>query len=957
MRSTFKRQPGIVSDGNIKNTSRYFNQMEFHGTVHNDNYFEADQFSFMKSKNLYVDNNNALISRDPLRKDSVPNPPVANVTLKDIKVFGNLTFYVWINDTNDLYWITTSDPALQTLEAYTNYHITAVDQYIIVFNNINAQVVNTLKSPLTWEPLTDNVEIPITSRTVGGVTTEYPTNGFTTAYKEQYVWSNQSHPTLPEGDTAEVDLVFDGSDETFILPNANILTDYRVPRKLNFIMAEDDLFSTARGIICIGRADHFMISYDDGVTFSKVFYPLMGTFLRIASISRDGNYFFVVATDAVYRCNLGDHTWVAIYWGGDKGFNQDLGSWPGVNNICCFLTGDVFSYIVKNTVNNETRFYMKGPGFGHLTSGLMDNTLHNLATRTDIVFSNDRLERDIDCDRVRMMMSVNIVGNVTNFAGIFPTSTLTSQIVISRYGTAGGTDISLSTQTTTITGSAAAPDPMSGSSITVRSSNGWTARGIRFTGLIYNDIGWYRFTLEAGISMSGSTAQEFNDYTQNAGIGITIRTGYPYQLTGGWIIATYVMNTDLTEGEYIPDPPVTGTRNETWVSGDYWFMHIGDTIWTNRLSDGDIATLTYSRGANDLNVYTNVPDVSYSDTELYMGFGQEIQITANVRDGVDIKFNLPAINDHVFIDDITALINVSNTEVAAFFKNQVYIISRVEDPNFGYRYDYYKTKLSVGVRLGDDVINTLEGNHTIFATRRGLSVMGYQSFMATTDQQIEYITDNIRDIWYAFYDATSAYDSNGNYVGPGIKILQMGYWIFLTNGTKDIIVLDLRYSTWWFWQIPLNIKFLMTDQETLRLLADTLYRFEAITDTQRNYRDFPDERRQTTIDWYCQSQPLHFKFPNHYKNLRQLVFTLQETNEAKQTSLVQIKLFRKLVDVKEPEIIDFKIDEYKTFVKRFNYWRINAIQWGIANDPENIIPAQLKLNGVSVKYELGEEVR
>ena len=45
------------------------------------------------------------------------------------------------------------------------------------------------------------------------------------------------------------------------------------------------------------------------------------------------------------------------------------------------------------------------------------------------------------------------------------------------------------------------------------------------------------------------------------------------------------------------------------------------------------------------------------------------------------------------------------------------------------------------------------------------------------------------------------------------------------------------------------------------------------------------------IDWYIESQPLHFKMPNHYKNIRQLIFQFKETTENEQTIVVQIKLY------------------------------------------------------------------
>ena len=56
-------------------------------------------------------------------------------------------------------------------------------------------------------------------------------------------------------------------------------------------------------------------------------------------------------------------------------------------------------------------------------------------------------------------------------------------------------------------------------------------------------------------------------------------------------------------------------------------------------------------------------------------------------------------------------------------------------------------------------------------------------------------------------------------------------------------------------------------------------------------------------------------------------------------------------------MIKFKIDEFKTVVKRFNYWKINELQWALSSDNNTSIPAQLILNGIDIKYEIGEEVR
>ena len=247
--------------------------------------------------------------------------------------------------------------------------------------------------------------------------------------------------------------------------------------------------------------------------------------------------------------------------------------------------------------------------------------------------------------------------------------------------------------------------------------------------------------------------------------------------------------------------------------------------------------MTYTYQPDD-NLFTRIPTVSYSDTELYLGFENNLQITSNLNDGETIKFNLPAINNHSFIAPISYMINISTTEVAIFFVNNIIICSKVQDELLTYRYDYYNTKLSTGIRYGDMVMNTLEGSYTIFPTKRGLAFMNYQSFMATTDQVLNYVTDLIRDLWDDFYDKSSK-----------IKMIQHNSYLMLTNGTNEILLFDVNKMTWWKWEVPFNITSLTSDQLKLGLISDKLYVF----DKSDVYRDFPKTDYATDIDWYIQS--------------------------------------------------------------------------------------------------------
>lgn len=365
-------------------------------------------------------------------------------------------------------------------------------------------------------------------------------------------------------------------------------------------------------------------------------------------------------------------------------------------------------------------------------------------------------------------------------------------------------------------------------------------------------------------------------------------------------------------------------------------------LFVSEFSDSDQAKIDFEIGTDE--PYLGIPTVSFSGADLYLGFDNYLAITSNSRKEDTLLFNLPTVTNQYFRTTITNLINISTTDLAIFFEDKIIICSKVEDATLGFRYDYYPTKLSTGMRLGDDVINILEGSFTIFPTKRGVACMSYQAFMATTDQVLTYISDDIEDKYDKFYAEST-----------NIKMIQVRDKLFMSNGTKDILIYDLTARSWWYWQIPQNIKKLLSDQLDLQVITDKLCVFK----DNNVYKDFPHTAYEEKIDWYIMSQPLYLKAPNHYKNLKQLVFHLlgDESDNNPHSILVQIRCYRKKLNTKEPELISFKIEELRTFVKRFNYWKINEIQYGLASDDDTVIPTRLKLNGISIKYEIGEEVR
>ena len=1098
---TFKRNIPEI-DTTLGNYNKYFNQFNFKGISEDDNIYQVDQESFRDVKNVYLDEDDHFVSRESLQTD-------INL-LEDIKKLIDLNLYSLINiysvgigklwvmkfktdNTYSLFLITNDGQYHFELTGINKYHISVIEHYVIVFNDSEkgAQVFDT-NQDLTaenagWKDLQEFVEIPIVKRVIGNQITNYPKNQFTDYTKEQYVWSNNSRPSLPSGE-AEIKVVSNNGEQEWKVAdgdkNISVNTDYRLLVPLPIGYQKDDIITSAKNIICIARTNYFLISFNGGITFDRQYYPLYdGIFLKTASISQDGLYFMFVATDAVYQCNIVDigqtsaYTWTKSYLNNDE-TNKigqafvDAGSADDIHFVNClkYITNDIFSFMLNSDaikVNNITQDYLafdsniycKGPGLYSGTDYTKDNILiaikvpdkfgtptlnevknclqiytstdKNSATITTVTFmakytslfiteenwptanednfgdaitvgsTNAICIRNCATNKYEWFRLVNsndqykqwiTIIKGSHDTGLYGTMYVDDQILVA-YDFLDGTGFIAITGTLKLNTikSFKASDSGDGiygiSGYTVNlaelKTNWSLITSVKLECFIYDTSlnKWVLGNIKYGNFKSDSNTPSYQRVTEYEIIDQTVFDGFTesnemFNLTGGYIAvpssntqAIQVYSTTSNEWAKLPLLKNEDTyRNinsiNTFTVADYFYLldeYNGNyTLYTNFFTDSDSATLTYTIIPTNHQPYKQIPQVSYADTQLYLGFNNLLQITNNITKDDKLLLNLPPINNQSFLNNITGLRNISTTEVAVFFEDRIVICSKQTDENYGYRYDYYNTKLSTGIRLGDDAINTLEGSYTIFPTQRGLALMNYQAFMATTDQTLQFITDTIKYIWQDFYNSSSV-----------IKIIQWRNYLVFTNGTGNILLYDVNKGYWWRWQVPVNTLIALTDQIKLRLITleskqtnGTLtvftnkYTINGKT-VDLNYYDFSSEGKNITIDWFVKSQPLHFKAPNYYKNIKQLVFQFFDETEAlnRKTMLAQIKLYRKRVTIRDPETVAFKVEELRTFVKRFNYWKINELQWGLANDTNNADPRQLLLNGISIKYEIGEEVR
>lgn len=965
MRTIKSNLPNLTDTSNIKNYAKYFNQLNFGGIVHGQDIYAINQQSFAEALNVYVDDG-SLVSRPTLQEDeTLPSWVIPEGhTLVEILDFENTVVYVTSYhekvlglDVGEYYRIVIGNK--YTLDGIKKYKLATISHYIICFNNLGAKVFDINNREKGWTNLSELVDIPVTKRVVGSVETILPGNEFTKSYKEEYIWSNASHPVLPKNETATVEVNTTSKKYILTVPNTDKLTDYRILRQIDKKIGLDALFSTAKDIICFGYDDYFYISYNQGQSWSRITYPSHGKFLNIASISDDGQYYFFVATEGVYRCNLSDQTWTIIETGKTNEASGPV-RWyipeaqHGIFNCCHFLTGDIFAFVLTDDNGSQLYGYEYGPGLmgqDQATSNLRRWTFKPNSEYSWKIANFTETEKECLAHAIRVsynnsnkLCALGFAWPILNSEGKQVAYGLKYEVPIdTTHSRTSLLTVTIGSEKTILqVKSVAELDP-------ALSPYDYTVDGIQVQMFGYNGETWrdYTYTVWGVTEQDSAGAYHYVMHASTSESNITKLTSaehFPYKLLGGWIQGNIVYDEDVVISAELPkEIKETDSYKLTWVYDDYFYIVYGDTIWTNSLIDTDIATLTYTYLAED-DKFEDVPNVTYSDTELYMAFENKLRITQNTYKDNNIIFNLPKINDQSFVSPINAMLNISTTEIALFFRDKITICSKVEDETFGYRYDYSNTRLSVGVRLGDSVINTLEGQYTVFPTRRGLAFMSYQEFMATTDQTLSYVSDDIRDLWTKFYDKSKS-----------IKILQWREYLLLTNETNEILLLYITTSamSWWHWEVPVNVKSILTNQVNLKLIADTLCVFKE----DKRYWDFPRTSKQSRIHWAIQSQALHMEAPNYYKSIRQLVFQLVETTKDQVTIAAQIKLYRKRITIRDPEVVAFKIEELRTFVKRFNYWKVNEIQWGLSDDVETVTPAQLKLNGVSVKYEFGDEVR
>lgn len=395
------------------------------------------------------------------------------------------------------------------------------------------------------------------------------------------------------------------------------------------------------------------------------------------------------------------------------------------------------------------------------------------------------------------------------------------------------------------------------------------------------------------------------------------------------------------------------TKDAMYVATDnaLYSSNLNQIITVSELTKGKINYLLPSFVTELSNYYLSKGNTLYISSPA-VDISVDKSGTVSKKDA-SFKWYLPERAKQDFDFNITNLHVISNTEVAIFFEHSIRYVSWDNDIS---AYRYYKSKLDVGCKNGSDVLTTYDGKYTIFASERGLVAMTYQEFMATTEQALSYLSDNIYSVFQDFAN------------NEPIKLFKYAFWIFVyKQGSDKLLLFDIRNSSWWPMSLLHPVTKIFKDSDKLEVLLNkNVYKVDT---KETNYYD--KDTIKHNISWFIKSQKLYLNAINYYKHITNITFMSVHDMELLQSSnynidnsdfRLQVNNYRKRIDGNigddtEYVAVSYNIESIRTFVQRLNYSKVNEFEYLLSSNNSNSVNIPLSLNSITIKYKIGTQVR
>ena len=291
---------------------------------------------------------------------------------------------------------------------------------------------------------------------------------------------------------------------------------------------------------------------------------------------------------------------------------------------------------------------------------------------------------------------------------------------------------------------------------------------------------------------------------------------------------------------------------------------------------------------------------------------------------------LPENKQNNFYETINNIVPLNNESTMFFSDSVIWLVlntGELDNRNLPI-YTYTKSKLNLNMLSNSDIIVGYDGATILVPTRNGLAAITYNQLIATQEQLITYLSDNINNRWRVFAD-------------KDIRFSNYRYYLFIYKlNSKSMYVYDYRSETWWYWEFEFTINSISVFNDLVLLV------------TNENVSKFSEKR---CTDWSLVSQKLHLNAPTYYKQISK--FYIHSVGKQLDSTTMNFKLtnYRKRMFEETDETLNFDIDFVRTYVKIVNYPNVLYTQYTLCNS--KIEPCPLYLTGINIEYKIGGKIK
>ena len=926
---TVNRPPMSVNIPDIE--YKYFNHCNWKGLNTNENYYDLDPETFESAENVYVDEKGILKSRPSvhlLATDGLEN------IIKSWS-FGNTQVY--LTDDYKLYFYSENkQPFDAELESKSTLPIiTRNKNKLFIFDGANFKYydIDTNK----YDDATEHIYVPIT---------KIITNGVIENNDSQNLLTNKERHQYAYGPKSTVDFTQ--------------LYNYKVTIKTDDYTKTSDAFSDVdKDLIFLKRHDELSTFYDDkfsapmghdssnnasNIIQYKLYRPLV-------SVSDVNTYIFCKATGTT----SGDSVIFnyEIYYSLDGIILTKLPNLPdgviclvepkislngkyvcalttdGIYCLSLFKDGDVYSYPTWSLVHELNIPY----------HGIVANALFFTDTQFVIAYGNTS---DSQNDITQLNILCENDGDEENYI----VSALISPIRPHISGKLHNEGISYAVHYHR-------GNNFTNELLLKHGYKQYTSLNNKFAVLFKNDelyifdgysvcLYTYGATASTPVRNAKYIPYAYNSFNYGSKLISSMYEDDGIINLNGPIHEKFLYSQDFLSNDYttfdheIYGLPLNSTNSRNYVIGITDNLHIvmSNTLY-NTVLDKNILLYKFVTGrTSNLKIsLLTLADTYYAahDNKLYIGVNE-------YDDENEFEWYFPKDNVEVFSENISALHSISNTQIGIFLKDEIWYTVLTDEG-----ISLEKSKIRLGCNIGDEVITSYDGKYTIFPSKRGLVALSYQDFVASTEQIITYLSDNILSEFVEFVDR-----------GP-VKLFLHKYWLFCyQNISNQMYLFDFRNNAWWVWRLPYEVDSVIEINNTPELIINKKRASFDYRDI--DYFDYLGDDR-ITIKWHLTSQKLNLGTLNNYKHVVNLTLNALQVSDSPMYLTLSLANYRDTATKVDGKVLEYQVDVLKTFVKRLNYYKINYFQYKLENTDNIAIQIPLSIDNISIKYKITGQVR